>query len=214
MLQYQQKEAFPWTFILQLYTCSDDYNVSTKCLSYVLTTEYETEDAEYFGFPKMHCTQLAAKSDFSIMLIKKISDVHLCKATNKLAIEMKLICKQGIKLSHYICKGKVTTPKNSQRLKCYTHLFTEKDNPDLCHLTVLFPAQGWWTMFILDKEYYPLMQYQVCATDECKNTIYPYISDTAKELGISLEEENVPTCSNNSILPFAVRFTALRGLHY
>ena len=190
-----------------------DHVKSTRCLSYVLTAECDTKDSEFIGFPEVYETS-AAECNFSI-LIKEASNSHVCKATDKLVMKLKV--ERNTKLSHYICQGKVTDP-TIHRHKCYTHISTDKDDPELHHFTVLFPKQGWWTIFMLNKKTehnYVLMRYQIFATSECKSTIYPHITDTAKELGISLEDENMEICySDSSLFPFTVRFTALYGLQY
>ena len=171
----------------------------TKCLSYVLAMEDEMEDSEFTGYPKIY-ENSAANCDFAI----ESFDNYMCKVDDKL--EMRLRSKQNTKLKHCICPGKVTKPAGNM-LKCYSHISTEKGNPSVHNFTAIFPTKGWWTIFIFnetDDTRYFMMQYQVYATCECKNTIYPYISDEAKKFCISLEQENLPVCYDVPVTRFGL----------
>ena len=171
----------------------------TGCLSYVLAMQDELEDSEFTGYPTIYANS-AANCDFAI----ENFDNYTCKVDKK--VEMRLRSKQNTKLKHCICPGKVTIPGESE-LKCYTHISTEKGNHSLQNFTAIFPTKGWWTIFIFDEiddTRHFIMKYQVYATNECKNTIYPYISDEAKELCIdlSLDEANLPVCYDVPVMRF------------
>ena len=205
------------TFSLEAYAANlATDKVQKHCISYVLMTENELEEREFVGYPKVFETD-ALKCDFSV-LYKESLITHICKVNERLEISLK--AKQNARLDHYICKGKLTYSRDSMKWRSYTHLSIDERNYSgrfIRHLIVVFPSQGWWTIFIDDKDsYYSLMRYQVYATSECEDVVlYPYLTEEAERLGISLpQDKNASVHHDDASRPFAIKFTALRGLCY
>ena len=199
------------TFPLKIYSAEKNRDDNTRSLRllYNLTTEHEVNEPEFIGYPKVY-EKTAAESEF-LLLMDETPNTHNCKTANK--IEMKLKMKRNVRYRHSICEGKVKQ-QTENRLKCYTHLTRDKNNPNICCFTVLFPKPGWWTVFLISDTNYRLMRYQVYATIECKTTLYPHIiTDAAEALGIALQDELTPI-SYDSNRPFKLKFTALTGLDY
>lgn len=205
-------------YLLKVYKAVLDTDVSTRytrysgCLSYFLTADHELQDSEYIGYPdvqEMSC----ANAGFSLQTQEESSCVaHKCIVMDKL--EMMLRSKHPLALNHYICEGKITNSNGVSRYFSYSQLSIDENDPERCSLNVVFPKQGWWTVFIINSaDRYRLVQYQVFTKRLCDREFYPSIKEPAKTLGIALVNNHDFVCYAKA--PFvAINFTALPGLDY
>ena len=179
---------------------------TAHCISYLLTSEMEVVYSEFTGFPTVY-EHSALELDFSICTLQEPNG-HICKTENKL--EMSVKANSNANISHCICRKVDSDPNLNMRqgleLKCFTRLFTDPVNPEIQHLTVIFPSKGWWTISLYYKKN-TVMEYHVYATCVLHNTIFPFCTKTGKEIGISLASSDALTYATDG-KPIKINFTA------
>ena len=175
------------------------------CISYLLRSEMEVVDSEFTGFPIVY-EPSALELDFSICTLQEPNS-HICKTENKL--EMSIKANSNANISHCICRKVDSDPNSNVRkgleLECFTRLFIDPVNPEIQHLTVIFPSKGWWTISLYYKN--TVMEYHVYATCALHNTIFPFCTKTGKEIGLSLVSSDALRYATDG-KPIEINFTA------
>ena len=195
---------------------------SKKCISYIISSQTDPEDLEYIGFPEIdYCT--AAKCGFSIVSLKEdeTQPKHMLKSKSSFQMKIKLEA-QDTKISIFLVKGEKSELNISQHFKCLTKLHASENKPQHFTLHIIFPSQGWWTLFISDGNRNCIMKYQLYATKYMLNSVYPSTTNAAPDMEISVFDDK--TCSVKNSNPSTgnmndhqfiyVYFKASYELHY
>ena len=174
---------------------------STKCASYIISSQTDPEDLEYIGFPEIdYCT--AAECGFSIVSLREDENQpkHVLKSNGSFQMKIKLES-QDTKIPHFLVKGEKSKLNISEDFECLTKLHSSENEPQHFALHIIFPSQGWWTLFILDmNQKYVVMKYQIYATEYMRNSVYPSTTVDAPDMGISLFDDKLCKVSNNNTL--------------
>ena len=137
---------------LNIYACKSSRNVSTSnyevVLSYQLQCSTGIGSQYHIGYPILY-DMAAAAFDFRLLHWNKPMPDYRCE-TSSGKLDVAFHTKPDIQLYHYIVEGEAENPGNASNTYHHNTLIAQNEcgDPHLYALRIVFPSQGWWTVYL------------------------------------------------------------------